>query len=168
MCFILSDAVLCSVWVRCGCCPWCWTSLEEPLGHNHSFLLCCNSSWFTLLPDHFDTSSICWKVWLFIPEPPPPSQWVVFWFYRDYLKLSITLSQTLVIQPQCHQQQQPLRYDSKPSHNLWLKRKKEGKFKIEPTRNFFIFIQIAICDNLYPAICKSCNFCLSDQIFTGW
>lgn len=58
-----------SVWERCGCCPWCWTSLSRLLRPIHSFLQCCNSNWFTLVSVHFGTSSNCWKVWLFVPDP---------------------------------------------------------------------------------------------------
>lgn len=66
--FFLFVCLTGSLWERWECCPWCWTSLHEPLRRIHFFLLCCNSNWFTLLPDHFGTSSSCSEVWLFIPH----------------------------------------------------------------------------------------------------
>lgn len=44
--FHVFNLMVLSIWVRRGCCPWCWTSLEEPLRPFHSCLLGCNSNWF--------------------------------------------------------------------------------------------------------------------------
>lgn len=62
---------------------------ESYSGTIHSFVQCCNSSWFPLASDHFGTSSSCLKVWAFLPETTPLCPLIIFIPHSSVLSIML-------------------------------------------------------------------------------